>query len=69
MTTSQVVPDDLLEILICPACKSKVELKPDASGVKCVSCRRVYPVDPAIGPAMVVEEATIEDDSQTNETV
>ncbi len=55
------IPQDLLDILVCPACKGKVELKPDASALKCVECRRVYPVKNGI-PAMVVEEATIEDE-------
>src|SRR4030095_5062150 len=36
------VSPDLLEILRCPACKSKVELKPDGVGLKCVSCQPVY---------------------------
>ncbi|MGB8506816.1 MAG: Trm112 family protein [Pyrinomonadaceae bacterium] len=55
------IPQDLLDILVCPACKGKVELKPDESALKCVECRRVYPVKNGI-PAMVVEEATIEDE-------
>ncbi len=55
------IPQDLLDILVCPACKGKVELKPDGSALKCVECRRVYPVKNGI-PAMVVEEAKIEDE-------
>ncbi len=27
------ISTELLEILICPACRAKVELKPDGSGV------------------------------------
>ncbi|MDQ1707742.1 MAG: uncharacterized protein QOJ88_953 [Pyrinomonadaceae bacterium] len=50
---------DLLEILACPACKAKVELKPDGSALKCVACRRVYPIRDDI-PVMLVDEATIE---------
>ena len=57
MTISQ----DLLEILVCPACRGKVELKPDGGALKCVECRRVYPVKNGI-PAMVVDEAKIEDE-------
>ncbi|HEX8843991.1 MAG TPA: Trm112 family protein [Pyrinomonadaceae bacterium] len=52
---------DLLEILACPACKSKVELKPDGSALKCVKCRRVYPVRDDI-PVMLIDEATVEDE-------
>ena len=55
MTISQ----DLLEILICPACKGKVELKEDGSALACVECRRVYPIKDDI-PVMLVEEARIE---------
>lgn len=55
------ISEDLLEILVCPACKSKVELKPDGGSLKCVSCRRVYPVRDDI-PVMLVDEATIEDE-------
>ena len=56
------ISEDLLEILACPACKAKVELKSDGSGLKCVKCRRVYPIRDDI-PVMLVDEATIENDS------
>jgi len=55
------ISEDLLEILACPACKSRVELKADASGLRCVSCHRVYPVRDDI-PVMLIDEATIEED-------
>ena len=57
------ISSDLLEILVCPACKAKVELKTDGSGLKCVSCHRVYPVRDDI-PVMLVDEATIEEDGE-----
>ena len=47
--------------VVCPACKGQVVLKEDASGIKCTECRRVYPVRNDI-PALIVEEATIEDE-------
>jgi hypothetical protein len=50
---------DFLEILRCPACRAKVELKPDGSALKCVECKRVYPIRDDI-PIMIVDEATIE---------
>jgi len=53
------ISQDLLEILACPACKAKVELNSDGSGLKCVECRRVYPIRDDI-PVMLIEEATIE---------
>lgn len=53
------ISQDLLEILACPACKAKVQLKPDGSGLKCVQCRRVYPIREDI-PVMLIDEATVE---------
>jgi uncharacterized protein YbaR (Trm112 family) len=53
------ISQDLLEILACPACRAKVELKPDGSALKCVQCRRVYPIRDDI-PVMLVDEAKIE---------
>lgn len=55
------ISQDLLEILACPACRGKVELKADGSGLKCQECKRVYPVRDDI-PVMLVEEATVEDE-------
>ena len=61
------IPKYALDILVCPLCKTKVELLADESGLKCVSCRRVYPIRDEI-PVMLPEEATIAeepgDDSQ-----
>ena len=56
------ISQDLLEILACPACKSKVELKADWSALKCVECRRVYPIRDDI-PVMLIDEAQIESES------
>ena len=53
------VSERLLEILACPACKVKVEMKADGSGLKCPQCRRVYPIKDDI-PIMLVDEATID---------
>jgi uncharacterized protein YbaR (Trm112 family) len=55
------ISQDLLEILACPACKAKVELKPDGSGLKCTGCKRVYPIRDDI-PVMLVNEAVVEDE-------
>ncbi len=49
---------DLLDILVCPLCKTPVTLTPDADGLKCKTCRRVYPVKDDI-PVMLPEEATV----------
>jgi uncharacterized protein YbaR (Trm112 family) len=51
---------ELLEILACPLCKEEVKLTEDENGLKCVKCRRVYPIRDDI-PIMLVDEATIEE--------
>lgn len=53
------ISKELLDILVCPACKSKVILKDDGSGLKCVGCKRVYPVRDDI-PIMLIDQAVIE---------
>jgi uncharacterized protein YbaR (Trm112 family) len=55
------INQDLLEMLVCPIDKAKVELKADGSGLKCVECHRVYPIRDDI-PVMLVDEATVEED-------
>jgi uncharacterized protein YbaR (Trm112 family) len=59
--SAMAISEDLLEILACPACKAKVELKADGSGLKCVECHRVYPIREDI-PVMLIDEATVEDE-------
>jgi len=54
------IRQDLLEMLACPACKAKVEVTPDESALKCVECKRVYPIRDDI-PVMLIDEATIEE--------
>lgn len=56
------ISPELLEILRCPKCKSKVEIKEDQSGLKCVNseCRLVYPIKDEI-PVMLVDEAKVEE--------
>jgi len=54
------ISKDLLEILVCPKCKASLELKPDQSGLKCVQCKRVYPIRDDI-PVMLIDEAKIEE--------
>jgi uncharacterized protein YbaR (Trm112 family) len=52
------IPKYAMDILVCPICKTRLELLGDESGLKCVSCRRVYPVRDDI-PVMMPEEAKI----------
>ncbi len=53
-----MVSKDLLDILVCPFCKTKVELHADG-WLLCQNpeCRRKYPVKDDI-PVMLVEEGT-----------
>lgn len=53
------VDQELLEILACPSCKTKVELVKDGAALKCGRCKRVYPIKDDI-PVMLIDEATIE---------
>lgn len=52
------ISKELLDILVCPVCKTPVKLLPDESGLKCPTCRRVYPVRDDI-PVMLPEEASV----------
>ncbi len=54
------VSKDLLDILVCPLHKdAHVQLTPDGAGLKCPTCKRVYPIRDDI-PVMLVDEARIE---------
>ena len=53
------VSKELLNILVCPLCKTPVALTADQRGLKCSTCRRVYPIRGDI-PVMLVDEARIE---------
>lgn len=50
------VSETLLEILVCPKCKEKVELNEGEDGLVCGDCRVVYPIEDDI-PVMLIEEA------------
>ena len=53
------VDPELLDILACPNCKTKVDLVKGGTALKCPQCRRVYPIKDDI-PVMLIDEATIE---------
>jgi uncharacterized protein YbaR (Trm112 family) len=59
------VPQQLLDILACPVCRTPVTLTPDRQAgqpsLKCATCGRVYPIRDDI-PVMLVDEARIEKD-------
>ena len=54
------IDPELLEILACPECKTPVVVVKDGAGLRCTTCRRVYPVQDDI-PVMLVDEAKIEE--------
>jgi len=54
-----MIAKDLLEVLVCPACKQALEYRQDPERLKCVACHRVYVVKDDI-PIMLVDEARIE---------
>jgi uncharacterized protein YbaR (Trm112 family) len=54
------VDPELLAILVCPECKTPVQIVRDGAGLRCSNCRRVYPIKDDI-PIMLIDEATIED--------
>lgn len=53
------VSKELLDILVCPICKTPVKLTGDQQGLKCSTCQRVYPIRNDI-PVMLVDEARVE---------
>ena len=54
------IDPELLEILVCPKCKSELDVKRANDGAEqsldCPACRLSYPVEDGI-PVMLVEEA------------
>jgi uncharacterized protein len=58
-TMHGMIAKDLLDILVCPACKQPLHYRQDPESLKCTQCHRVYAVKDDI-PVMLVDEATIE---------
>jgi uncharacterized protein YbaR (Trm112 family) len=54
-----MIPKDLLDILVCPACKKPLALKDSGESLKCDACRRVYPIRDNI-PILLIDEAVID---------
>jgi hypothetical protein len=51
-------PQELLDILVCPVCKTPLKPLVDDTGLHCATCKRVYPIKDEI-PVMLPEEAKI----------
>lgn len=56
---SLMIPQDLLEMLVCPVCKKPVVLVNSNTSLKCGECRRVYPIQDDI-PIMLVDAAKVD---------
>jgi len=54
-----MIPQELLDILVCPVCKKSLTESQTGDSLKCAECRRVYPVRDGI-PILLVDEATID---------
>lgn len=54
-----MIPQDLLDILVCPVCKQPLEPGENGASLKCGECHRVYPVRDDI-PILLVDEATMD---------
>jgi uncharacterized protein YbaR (Trm112 family) len=55
-----MIPQDLLEILVCPVCKKSLILSANGDSLKCSACHRVYPVRDDI-PILLEDQAKIEE--------
>jgi uncharacterized protein YbaR (Trm112 family) len=51
-----VISNELLEILVCPKCHTKVELNEAGDSLICATCQVRYRIDDGI-PVMLIEEA------------
>lgn len=54
-----MLSQELLEMLVCPACKQALEYRQNPENLKCTQCHRVYPIKDNI-PIMLVDQAKIE---------
>jgi uncharacterized protein YbaR (Trm112 family) len=50
------IAQELLDILVCPACKEAVKLTPEQNGLLCKRCKLVYPIVDDI-PVMLADKA------------
>ncbi len=57
--TQQIIAQELLDILACPACKESVtllEYKTGTHGLKCEPCKKIYPIKDGI-PVMLIDKS------------
>jgi len=46
---------ELLDLLVCPVCKTSVKLTADQHGLRCPACHIIYPIRDGL-PVMIREE-------------
>ena len=52
------ISKELLDILVCPECKTPLRQLTDSdAGLRCDTCRRIYPVRDDI-PVLIIDQAT-----------
>ncbi|GAB6062346.1 Trm112 family protein [Deferrisoma palaeochoriense] len=51
------LPQDLLDILVCPQCKGELEYREAENALLCHACKLRYRVEDDI-PIMLIDEAT-----------
>jgi len=56
-----VISQELLEILACPKCHTKLELK-EPDHLRCPNCKVLYPIVDGI-PVLLIEEGKPESES------
>ena len=60
--TEEIIAKDLLDILVCPICKTEVQLvqyntgEKEENGLQCSKCRKIYPIKDGI-PVMLAGDA------------
>lgn len=47
---------ELLAMLVCPVCRTPVKLTSDRQGLRCSTCRLIYPIRDGF-PVMIKDEA------------
>ena len=50
---------ELLDLLVCPACKKPLTVKDEGATLKCAECSRAYPVRDNI-PILLIDQARVE---------
>ena len=53
------ISQELLDLLVCPVCKTPVVLTANGEGLRCAKCRLVYPIRDGF-PIMIKDDAISE---------